>query len=142
VNWLTHLNCTSPWNKLLRQTLYELVIPLLQERQSKSAATHSRDGWVLAVDDTVIARIATALGYVWKWWSGYTEHVTDGQNVLALIGVIGEWVLPLDVRIVSKQGQHLRTKPQIFAEMLDEAERRFGEAGIDLGQFQVTGDAA
>lgn len=51
-------------------------------------------------------------------------------------------MLPLDVRIVSKQHQNLRTKPQIFAEMLDEAERRFGEAGIDIRQFQITGDAA
>jgi len=130
------------WNKLRRQTLYDLVIPLLQERQGKSAATHSRDGWVLAVDDTVIARIATALGYVWKWWSGYAQKVTEGQNVIALIVVIGDLVLPLDVRMVSKQGQNLRTKPQIFAEMLDEAERRFGEAGIDIRQFQITGDAA
>jgi len=108
------------WHKLLQQTLYDWVIPLLQERQEKSAATHSRDGWVLAVDDTLIARLATALGYVWQWWSGHAKQVTEGQNVIALIVVVGELVLPLDVRIVSKQGQNIRTKPQIFAEMRDE----------------------
>jgi hypothetical protein len=130
------------WHKLLQQTLYDLVIPELQERQGKSEATHSRDGWELAVDDSVIARVATALGYVWKWWSGQAKQVTDGQNIIALLVVVGDLILPLDVRIVSKQGPHVRTKPQIFAEMLDEAERRFGEAGIDIQQFQITGDAA
>lgn len=130
------------WRKLLQQRLYELAIPLIQERLLKSASTKSRDGLILAVDDTVIARISTALGYVWTWWSGQLKRVTAGQNVIALILVIGDIVLPLDVRIVSKQGQGLKTKPELYKNMLESAKAKFTEAGIDIRYFKTTGDAA
>jgi len=97
------------WREFLQNHLYSLAIPLLLERLSKSNSTKSRDGLVLCVDDSVIARIATELGYVWKWWSGQLKRVTKGQNVIALVLVIDDIILPLDVRIVSKQGKGLKT---------------------------------
>ena len=138
------LGTVSPycWRKLLRDVLYERSLPLLQQRQGKSAATRSRDGWVLAVDDMVIIRIATKLGFVWKWWSGHVKGVHKGQNIIALLLVVGERILPLDIQIVSKQGSEVHTKPEIHQEMLDELERRFGDAGIDFRQCKVTGDSA
>jgi hypothetical protein len=129
------------WRQLLQHRLYEIALPLLKERILKSDATQSRDGLILAVDDTVIARIATKLGYVWKWWSGQLKRVTEGQNVIALILVIGDIILPLDVRIVSKQGPCLQSKPGIYAEMLEVAKDRLSKAGIDV-MSQITGDAA
>jgi hypothetical protein len=90
----------------------------------------------------VIARFATELGYVWKWWSGHVKQVREGQNIIVLLLIVGDRVLPLDVRIVSKQGPHVGSKPDIHQEMLDEAERRFDEAGIDIHQFKVSGDSA
>jgi hypothetical protein len=119
-----------------------MSLPLLKERILKSDATQSRDGLILAVDDTVIARIATKLGYVWKWWSGQLKRVTEGQNVIALILVIGDIILPLDVRIVSKQGPGLLSKPGIYAEMLEVAKDRLSKAGIDVSALKTTGDAA
>jgi len=130
------------WHKLLRDVLYDRAIPLLLERQGKSAATHSRDVWVWAVDNMVIARFATALGYVWKWWSGHVKQVREGQDIIVLLLIVGDRVLPLDVRIVSKQGPHVGSKPDIHQEMMDEAEQRFDEAGIDIHQFKVSGDSA
>lgn len=130
------------WRQLLQHRLYELAIPLLKERILKSDATQSRDGLILAVDDTVIARISTKLGYVWKWWSGQLKRVAEGQNVIALILVIGDIILPLDIRIVSKQGQGLKSKPEIYAEMLEVAKDRLSKAGIDVGDLKTTGDAA
>jgi hypothetical protein len=130
------------WRQLLQHRLYEIALPLLKERILKSDATNSRDGLVLAVDDTVIARISTELGYVWKWWSGQLKRVTEGQNVIALILVIGDIILPLDVRIVSKQGPGLQSKPQIYAEMLEVANDRLSKAGIDVSALKTTGDAA
>lgn len=130
------------WRLLLQRRLYEIAIPLLKERILKSDATQSRDGLILAVDDTVIARISTKLGYVWKWWSGQLKRVAEGQNVIALILVIGDIVLPLDVRIVSKQGQCLHSKPEIYAEMLEVAKDRLSKAGIDVSVLKTTGDAA
>lgn len=130
------------WRKFLQSHLYSLAIPLLAERLSKSDATRSRDGLILAVDDTVIARIATELGYVWRWWSGQLKRVAKGQNVIALILVVGDIILPLDIRIVSKQGRGLRTKPEIYEEMLAAARARFATAGIDIAELRTTGDAA
>ncbi len=130
------------WRQLLQHRLYEIAIPLLLERLTKSDASKSRDGLILAVDDTVIARIATELGYVWRWWSGQLKRVAAGQNVIALILVIGDIILPLDVRIVSKQGKGLKSKPEIYREMLAAAKSRFEAAGIDFSVFKTTGDAA
>lgn len=130
------------WRRFLQEHLYSLAIPLLIERLSKSDATRSRDGLILAVDDTVIVRIATELGYVWRWWSGQLRRVAKGQNVIALILVIGDIILPLDIRIVSKQGRGLMTKPEIYEEMLAAARARFAAAGIDISQLRTTGDAA
>ena len=130
------------WRLLLQQRLYEIALPWLKERILKSDATKSRDGLILAVDDTVIARISTELGYVWKWWSGQLKRVAEGQNVIALILVIGDIILPLDVRIVSKQGQGLQTKPEIYAEMLEVAKDRLSKAGVEVSALKTTGDAA
>ncbi len=130
------------WRQLLQHQLYAVAIPLVLERLNVSDATRSRDGLILAVDDTVIARIATELGYVWKWWSGQLKRVADGQNVIALVLVLGDVILPLDIRIVSKQGRGLKTKPAIYQEMLKAAYARFHAAGIDLNVFKTTGDAA
>jgi hypothetical protein len=130
------------WRQLLQHRLYEVAIPLVRERLKKSEATKSRDGLILAVDDTVIARIATELGYVWRWWSGQMKRVTEGQNVIALILVIGDIILPLDVRIVSKQGKGLKSKPDLYREMLEAAQTRFEAEGIPFSVFKTTGDAA
>jgi hypothetical protein len=46
------------WHRLLQHRLYEIAIPLLKDRIQKSNATQSRDGLILSVDDTVIARIS------------------------------------------------------------------------------------
>jgi hypothetical protein len=114
----------------------------LLERLSKSDSTKSRDGSVLAVDDSVIARMGTELGYVWKWWSGQLKRVTKGQDVIALVLVIDDIILPIDVRIVSKQGKNLKTKPEIYEEMLTIAKAKLAAAGIDISQLSTTGDAA
>jgi hypothetical protein len=130
------------WKQLLQHRLYEIAIPLIKDRLLTSASTKSRDGLILAVDDTVIARLSTELGYVWKWWSGQLKKVTNGQNVIALILVIDDIILPLDVRIVSKQGLGLKPKPEIYQEMLESAKTKFKEAGIDVSQLKTTSDAA
>ena len=72
------------WREFLQKHLYSLVIPLLQERLSKSDSTKSRDGLVLCVDDSVIASHATELSYVWKWFRCQLKRVANGQNLIAL----------------------------------------------------------
>jgi len=132
----------SSWRRLLQSHLSDVAIPVLRERLKNSESTKSRDGFILAVDDTVIARIATELGYVWRWWSGQLKRVTEGQNVIALILVIGDIILPLDVRLVSKQGKGLKSKPEMYRDMLEAAQTRFEAEEIPFSVFKTTGDAA
>jgi hypothetical protein len=130
------------WRRFLQAHLYDVAIPVLRERLKTSESTKSRDGFILAVDDTVIARVATALGYVWRWWSGQLKRVTEGQNVIALILVLGDIILPLDIRIVSKQGKGLKSKPEMYRDMLADAQTRFEAEELPFSVFKTTGDAA
>ena len=74
--------------------------------------------------------------------SGQLKRVTKGQDVIALILVIDDIILLSDVRIVSKQGKGLKTRPEIYEEMLSIAKAKFAAAGIDISQLRTTGDAA
>jgi len=130
------------WRKLLGELGYEMAIPLLKELQEKSAATRSRACCVLAVDDSVLERLSRQLGLVWSWYSGRRKRVMRGQDILGLVLVIGEIVIPLDVRIVSKQGRATPTKPESYAQMLEEAQSRFQQAGLDIRELATSGDSA
>lgn len=130
------------WRKMLGELGYEMAIPLLQELQAKSAATQSRACGVLAVDDSVLERLSREMGLVWAWYSGRRKRVVRGQDIVGLVLVIGEVVIPLEVRIVSKQGRVTPTKPEIYAQMLEHAKARFQQAGIDLQKLATSGDSA
>jgi hypothetical protein len=130
------------WRKVLGELGYEMAIPLLQELQGKSAATQSRACCVLAVDDSVLERLSREMGLVWAWYSGRRKRVVRGQDILGLVLVIGEVVIPLDIRIVSKQGRVTPTKPEIYAQMLEHAQARFQQAGLDLRDLATSGDSA
>ena len=130
------------WRKLLSELGYEMAIPLLRELQEKSAATRSRACCVLAVDDSVLERLSRQMGLIWSWYSGRRKRVVGGQDILGLVLVIGEVVIPLDVRIVSKQGRATPTKPEIYAQMLEQAQVRFQHAGLDIRDLATSGDSA
>jgi len=130
------------WRKLISELGYEVAIPLLQELQEKSASTKSRACCVVAVDDTVLQRLSRQMGLVWQWYTGRHKKVVWGQNIIGLVLVIGEVVVPLDVRVVSKQGRDTPTKPELYAQMLEQAQTRFAATGIDIGQLTTSGDSA
>jgi len=130
------------WRKLICELGYEMAIPHLQALQDKSASTQSRACCVLAVDDTVLQRLSQQMGLVWQWYTGRHKKVVWGQNIIGLVLVIGQIVLPLDVRVVSKQGRDTPTKPALYAQMLDQAKARFAAAGIDIEQLATSGDSA
>lgn len=130
------------WRNVLGDLGYEMAIPLLQELQGKSAATQSRACCVLAVDDSVLERLSREMGLVWAWYSGRRKRVVRGQDILGLVLVIGEVVIPLDLRIVSKQGRVTPTKPEIYAQMLEQAQARFQQAGLDIRELATSGDSA
>ena len=82
------------------------------------------------------------MGLVWRWYTGRHKKVVWGQNIVGLVLVIGEVVVPLDVRVVSKQGRDTPTKPELYAQMLEQAKVRFAAAGIDIAQLATSGDSA
>lgn len=132
----------SSWRQLLPYRLDAAALPRFLNRLTQSEATKSRDGLILAVDDTVMARIAPEFGSVWTWGRGQLQRVTEGQKVIAFVLVMGDLILPRAVRIVSTQGQGLKTPPEIDEERLVTAQARLAAAGIDIGALTTTGDAA
>jgi hypothetical protein len=82
------------WHKLLTEIAYEVALPLVRDLQGKSASTRSRACCVLAVDDTVLGRLSRQMGLVWQWYSGRRRTVVWGQNMIGLVCVIGEVVIP------------------------------------------------
>jgi hypothetical protein len=54
---------------------------------------------------------------------------------------IGDFVIPLGLRPVSKQGRDNTTKPEIFEDMLKEIKEIFSKEGIDLTEYPITFDS-
>jgi len=108
------------WRRMLLVMGCLRAIERLRELKEKSPATWSRVRVTLSVDDSVIDRLGRWLGLTYSWWSGRAKRVVRGQNVLALVIRIGDEVIPLGIRIVSKQGRANTTKPAVFEALLDE----------------------
>jgi hypothetical protein len=130
------------WKKILEDIGYETAIPLLKEKLSKSASTKSRAGIVMVVDDTVLARFAECLSYVWKWWSGQLKRVAFGQKIIGLVLVIDGLVIPLELEIVSKQGKGIEKPAEHLASLWMRACERFKKEGIDIYDIPTTFDSA
>jgi hypothetical protein len=77
----------------------------IRETLAKSASTQSRNRITISVDNTVLKRCGQFLSYVYSWWSGQYNRTLDGQNLLAITIRIGQIVISLSIRTVSKQGQ-------------------------------------
>jgi hypothetical protein len=130
------------WKNILEEIGYETAIPLLKEKISRSASTRSRAGIVMVVDDTVLARFAECLSYVWKWWSGQLKKVAFGQKIIGLVLVIDGLVIPLELEIVSKQGKGLENPSEHLASLWRRACEKFKKEGIDIYDIPVAFDSA
>jgi len=129
------------WRRMLLVVGCQVALEPLRELAGKSAATQSRARVTLSVDDSVIDRWGRWLGLVYSWWSGRAKDVVRGQNVLALVIRIGDTVLPLAIRIVSKQGRGNTSKPEVFAALLAEVLAFFRAEGIALTDYPITFDS-
>ena len=63
------------------------------------------------------------------------------QNVLGITLKCGDHVLPLDMRLVSKQGRGNTDKPTLVISMLKEVLAFFDTHGIDLRKYPITFDS-
>lgn len=103
----------------------------------KSAATRSRRCIPLSVDDTNDPRYAEALSYRYQWWSKQQRRALPCRNILALPLKVGNVILPLNLRIISKQGRGNTDKPTCLLTMLEDVFDRFDAEGIDLRKSPI-----
>jgi len=114
---------------------------LIKYANSKSPSTLSRLGITLCVDDTVVDRTGKLISLTYNWFSGKHKKPIHGQNIIAITIKIGNRIIPLSVRPVSKQGRGNTSKPAIFKDMLSEVISFFKQKGIDLTRFPITFDS-
>lgn len=129
------------WKRLLQEVCYQAAAAHLKALEEQSPATHSRACAVIALDDTLIRRLGEKLGLVWTWWNGMTRRVGRGQNVIALVLVVGDRVFPLDVRIASKQGRCKLTKPVLAERMLRDWEVQWAQRDLSPQQVKLVADS-
>lgn len=120
---------------------YQEVSRLLKETLAKSPATLSRMRITLCVDDTVVDRQGNLISLTYSWFSGRHKEVVKGQNIITINIKIGDRIIPLCIRPVSKQGRANTSKPEIFREMIHEVVELFAQDGIHLTQFPITFDS-
>ena len=118
-----------------------MALDFIKDAESKSASTQSRRCITMSVDDTNLPRDAETLSYCSNYYS--TKHKTSiwCQNVLGITLKIGGIVLPLDLRLVSKQGRDNTDKPSLVIAMLKEVLAFFDAHQIDLRKYPITFDS-
>src|SRR2546422_9187434 len=57
----------------------------LKPVMSKSAATRSRAGMTLSIDNSVMDRFGKLLRCTWSWYSGRYHKVIRGQDLLGIV---------------------------------------------------------
>ena len=118
-----------------------MALDFIKDAESKSASTQSRRCITLSVDDTNLPRNGETLAYTSNYWSTTQKTSIWCQNVLGITLKIGSVVLPLDMRLVSKQGRGNTDKPSLVIAMLQEVLEFFDAHGIDLRKYPITFDS-
>ncbi len=118
-----------------------MAIDFIKDTESKSASTQSRRCITISVDDTNLPRDAETLSYCSNYYSKEHNTAIWCQNVLGITLKCGVRVIPLDMRIVSKQGRGNTDKPTLVITMLKEVLEFFDTQGIDLRKYPITFDS-
>src|ERR1043166_6828497 len=114
----------------------------LKPVMSKSAATRSRAGTTLSIDNSVIDRFGKLLRCTWSWYSGRYHQVIRGQDLLGIVFTIHRIAFPLHVLFCPKQGRYHTTKADLLIFMLTQLKTAFRREGIDITQLPLTMDSA
>ena len=64
-----------------------------------------------------------------------------GQNILGIVLKIGKRIIPLNMRLISKQGRGNTDKPSCVITMFKEILSFFEETGIDIRNYPITFDS-
>ncbi len=129
------------WKRMLLVIGCTAAVERIQQTESMSAATQSRRRITISVDDTVQQRNGKVLSYCYHWYSVRFHTTLNGQNVLAVTIKIGDQIIPLGVRLVSKQGRANTQKPQILMDMMHQIQANVSKHDIDITSYPITFDS-
>jgi hypothetical protein len=128
--------------KMLLRFMVKQAAEKLKPVMSKSAATRSRAGTTLSIDNSVIDRFGNLLRCTWNWYSGRYHKVIRGQALLGIVFTIQHIALPLHLLFCPKQGRYHTTKADLLIFMLTQLKTAFLREGLDITQFPLTMDSA
>jgi Transposase DDE domain len=128
--------------KMLLRFMVKQAAEHLKPVMSKSAATRSRAGMTLSIDNSVMDRFGKLLRCAWNWYSGRYHKVIRGQDVLGIVCTIHHIALPLHLLFCPKQGRYHTTKADLLICMLTQLKTAFLREGIDITQLPLTMDSA
>jgi Transposase DDE domain len=128
--------------KMLLRFMVKQAAEKLKPVISKSAATRSRAGTTLSIDNSVMDRFGKLLRCTWSWYSGRYHKVIRGQDLLGIVLTIHHIALPLHVLFCPKQGRYHTTKADLLIFMLTQLKPEFLREGIDITQLPLTMDSA
>jgi len=127
--------------KMLLRFMVKQGVEHLKPVLNKSAATQSRAGMTLSIDNSVIDRFGKLLRCTWSWLSGRCQGVVRGQDLLGIVLTIHHMALPLHLLCCPKQGRYHTHKADWFIFMLSCLKEAFALEGIDITNMPLTMDA-
>jgi hypothetical protein len=127
--------------EMLIRFMVKQAVEQLKPVFEKSAATQSRAGMTLSIDNSVIDRFGKFLRCTWSWYSGRFHDVVRGQDLLGIVLTINHIVLPLHLLFCPKQGRYNTTKADLLLFMLSRLKDEFAREGIDLTKIPLTMDS-
>src|SRR3989441_8013836 len=81
--------------EMLIRFMIKQAVEHLKPVLTQSAATLSRAGVTLSVDNSVMDRFGKLLRCTWSWYSGRCHDVVRGQDLLGIVFTINHIALPL-----------------------------------------------
>jgi hypothetical protein len=128
--------------KMLLRFMVKQAAEKLKPVMSKSAATRSRAGTTLSIDNSVMDRCGKLLRCTWGWYNGRYHKVIRGQDLLGIVLTIHHIAFPVHVLFCPKQGRYHTTKADLLLCMLTQLKTAFLREGIDITQLPLTMDSA
>jgi hypothetical protein len=128
--------------KMLLRFMVKQAAEKLKPVMSQSAATRSRAGTTLSIDNSVLDRFGKLLRCTWSWYSGRYHKVIRGQDLRGSVFTIHHIAFPLHLLFCPKQGRYHTTKADLLIFMLTQRKTAFLRAGIEITQLPLTMDSA
>lgn len=127
--------------KMLLRFMVKQAVEYLKPVLHKSAATQSRAGMTLSIDNSVIDRFGKLLRCTWSWFSGRCHGVVRGQDLFGIVLTINHIAIPLHLLFCPKQGRYNTNKANLLIFMLSCLKEEFSLEGIDITTIPLTMDS-